>query len=196
MLFNKADINNVVTFLSVASETPIVSDSDLKGTVTIVSMKSIPLSLAYQVVNSALRARGYTMIGTLDSDIIRVVPLKKAVSEKQSVESGTKVDALVPNDDLVTQIIPLQFVSATRLKDDLKPLVSDDQASILAISDTNSLIVTDTAGNIRRLLQIINNLDQDTTDVVEVQIYTCQNASADNLVDTLTKTLLPKATSA
>ena len=67
MSFDKADINSVVKFLSVASGVPIVCDADLKGNVTIVSLKQIPLSDAFEVVNSALRVRGYGMVGTLKS---------------------------------------------------------------------------------------------------------------------------------
>lgn len=187
MSFDKADVNSVVKFISMASGTPIVCDPDLKGNVTIISLKQIPLQDAYEVVNAALRVRGYTMVGGLDSRVIRVISLKKATADGVQVRSGKEPDKTLTGDSMVTQVIPLEFASAARMKDDLKPMVSDDQATITAIASTNTLIVTDNASNIHRIAQVVRELDKDTSDVMEVQIYHCKCATADSLVDTLTK---------
>ena len=185
MSFDKADINSVVRFLSVASGVPIVCDADLKGNVTIVSLKQIPLSDAFEVVNSALRVRGYGMVGTLESKVIRVVPLKKAVTDRSVVQAGKDPGDIDLGDSMVTQIIPVDYVSVTKLKDELKPLVSSDEASLVAISSTNTLIVTDNSGNVRRIAQIVQELDNDLSDATEVKVYPCKYSSADALVDTL-----------
>ena len=187
MSFDKADINSVIKFLSVASGVPIVCDPDLKGNVTIVSQKQIPLSDAFEVVNSALRVRGYTMVGTLESKVVRVMALKKAVADMSVVQSGMDTAVAGSGDNFVTQVIPLEYVSAQKLKDDLKPFVSDDQASCTAIATTNMLVITDTASNVRRIAQVIEALDKDTSDVIKVEIYQCKHSSADTLVETLNK---------
>ena len=67
MSFDKADVGGVIKFLSTTSGIPIVYDPELKGSITIVSQKDIPLSDAFEVVNAALRVRGYAMVGTLES---------------------------------------------------------------------------------------------------------------------------------
>jgi len=185
--FTKAEISNVLSFLSMASGVPIVIDADVKGQVTITSMKKVSLPVACEVINSALRVRGYTMVGTLKDKLIRVVTLKKAVSDKANVQIGSDPGALGTGDNMITQVVPLQFASAAKLKDELKPLVSDDQANILAISSTNMLVVTDTEGNVKRLLQIVNLLDKDTSDIVDVSIYPCKSASAEVLIQSLDK---------
>ncbi len=185
MSFDKADINSVVKFLSVASGVPIVCDADLKGNVTIVSLKQIPLSDAFEVVNSALRVRGYGMVGTLKSKVIRVVPLKKAVTDRSVVQTGKDPSDIDLGDSMVTQIIPVDYVSVTKLKDELKPLVSGDEASLVAISSTNTLIVTDNSGNVRRIAQIVKELDNDLSDVTEVKVHQCNYSSANALVATL-----------
>jgi general secretion pathway protein D len=185
MSFDKADINSVVKFLSVASDVPIVCDSELKGNVTIVSLKQIPLSDAFEVVNSALRVRGFVMVGTLTSKVIRVVSLKKAVADRSVVRSGRDAGDIDLGDNLVTQIIPVRYVSVAKLKDELKPLVSAEEASLVAISSTNTLIVTDNSGNVRRIVEIVQELDKDLSDVIEVKVYPCKYSSADGLVNTL-----------
>ncbi|MHB9132121.1 MAG: secretin N-terminal domain-containing protein [Armatimonadota bacterium] len=195
MSFNKADIASVLQFLSMASEIPIVCDAEIKGTVTIINLQQIPLKHAFEVINSALRTRGYTMIGSLDTDLIRVVTLKKAVSDKIEVRYGADVSAMDSNDTVITQIIPLQFVAAAKLKEELKPLVSDDQGSMMSSTTSNTLIITDTAGNVRRIAQVIKQLDKDTSDVIEVEVYTCKFSSADSLYDSINKVFqLPTTT--
>lgn len=187
--FVKADLTNVLGFLSLASGIPIITDADVKGTVTITGVQKVPLSLAYDVINSALRVRGYTMVGTLRDTMIRVVPLKKAIADRAVVQVGADLDKIGTGDAIITQVIPLQYISAAKLRDELKPLVADDQANMLAVSSTNTLIITDTEGNVRRLVQIINILDKDTSDVVDVEVYQCKYASAPVLVSSLEKVL-------
>lgn len=185
--FTKADLTSVLAFLSLASGVPVVVDADVKGMVTISSMKKVPLTLAYEVINAALYARGYTMVGTLKDTMIRVVPLKRAVSNRVTVQTGTDLEKIGTSDALVTQVIPVQYISAIRLKDELKPLVASDQANLLAVSSTNTLIITDTEGNVRRLVQIINLLDTDTSDTLSVEVYQCKFATATVLISALEK---------
>jgi general secretion pathway protein D len=187
MSFDKADINSVIRFLSLACSIPIVCDSSLSGSVSIVSLKQISLEDAYEVVNSALRVRGFAMVGDLRSKVIRVSPLKKAVADRSVVQSGKEPSGIIATDNLLTQVIQVDYVSSAKLKDDLKDLVASDQASIVSISSTNTLIVTDNAGNVRRIAEIVQALDKDTSDIIEVKVYRCQHGSADNLEQSLTK---------
>jgi len=185
--FSKADLLNVLNFLSMATGIPIVVDAEVKGTVTINSLRKVQLPLAYDVINSALRARGYTMVGTLKDRMIRVSTLEKAVADRAVVQEGKDYTKLGESDSFVTQVIPLANISAARLKEELKPLVADKQANLLAVSSSNTLIVTDTEGNVKRLLQVIELLDKDTSDVLDVDVYSCKYASAAALVASLEK---------
>jgi general secretion pathway protein D len=187
--FVKADIANVLSFLSMASGVPIVADGEVKGTITITSLKQVSLPLAYEVINSALRVRGYTMVGTLKDTMIRVVALKRAVADRAVVQMGANAEQIGTTDAIITQVIPLQHISAAKLREELKPLVADDQANMLAVSSTNTMIITDTEANVRRLVQIVNLLDKDTSDVVDVEIYQCKYASATALITSLDKAL-------
>ncbi|HUV04712.1 MAG TPA: secretin N-terminal domain-containing protein [Armatimonadota bacterium] len=189
--FENADINGVVKFLSTASGVPMVCDPSLSGNVTIISLKEIPLSDAFEVVNAALRVRGYAMIGDLSSKVIRVETLKRAVTDKVEVRVGKEPDRATPGDNMVTQVMPLDFASATKLRDELKPLVSDDRASIVAIASTNTLIVTDNAGNVHRIAEIVTELDKDTSAVIEVKVYKCKFSSAESLARTLIQIFPP-----
>ena len=188
--FVRADLPNVLGFLSMASGIPIIIDGDLNGTVTISSVKTVSLTEAYDVINSALRVRSYTMVGTLKDKLIRVVPLKKAFVERPALHTGTDPTVVGESDTVITQVIPLHYISALKLMGELKPLVPDDQANLIAVSSTNTLILTDTEANVKRLLQIIALLDKDNSDVVNLEVYQCKFASAAILINSLSQACL------
>ncbi|HPM85459.1 MAG TPA: secretin N-terminal domain-containing protein, partial [Candidatus Anammoximicrobium sp.] len=68
-------------------------------------------------------------------------------------------------------------MTASALKENLTPLVPA-YASIEANEDGNALIVTDTAANIRRLMEIIQALDTHMSTVAEIRVFRLVNADA------------------
>jgi general secretion pathway protein D len=62
------------------------------------------------------------------------------------------------SDRFVTRLIPLRFIDAQAIADTLKPLVSKD-ASLVSYPPTNTVILTDSASNIRRIVDIIESID-------------------------------------
>src|SRR5262249_61951656 len=71
---------------------------------------------------------------------------------------GATVDATRPDDEVITQIITLRFASAIDLTTLLRPMISA-RGALAAHRETNLLIVTDTAANIRRLLDVVRLID-------------------------------------
>jgi len=184
--FVKADIANVLAFLSLASGVPIVLNGEIKGTVTITSVNKVPLTMAYDVINSALRVQGYTMVGTLKDKLVRVEPLK-GLADKPSVQKGAKVENIGTSDTIITQVIPLQYLNATRLLGEIRSLVPTDQANLLAENSTNALIMTDSEANVRHIVQLVNLLDVDTANVMDVEVYTCKYANAASLISSISQ---------
>jgi len=86
-------------------------------------------------------------------------------------------------DEVVTQIVPLQFLDAAEAVSLLRPFVAQDGA-LSAHHDTNVLILTDTAANIRRLLDILKPVDvEDAGD--EPQVIPLKHADAQELAPVL-----------
>ncbi|MHB0998419.1 MAG: secretin N-terminal domain-containing protein [Armatimonadota bacterium] len=192
MSFDKADIGSVLKFLSFISRIPVVADPDLKGNATIICSNPLSLREVYEVISAALRVRGYSMAGGLDSKVIRVISLKKAITDTTSVTSGKDLQSDIADDNLVTHVIPLSFADSDKLRDVLKSLVSSDQANISSITASNTLVITDNAANVRRLITIIQNVDKDTLGALEVGIYQCKYANAESLATTLTSLFAKK----
>jgi general secretion pathway protein D len=109
-------------------------------------------------------------------NLYRIIPREGAPQTPVKTVVGREVDVAMPPDEIVTQIVPLQFINAQDATTLLRPFVPA-QGTISAHRETNLLIVTDTAGNIRRLLDMLQLVDVEVS-LNELQIMTLKHADA------------------
>jgi type II secretory pathway component GspD/PulD (secretin) len=64
-----------------------------------------------------------------------------------------------------------------QLKNDLSPLISPD-ADFSSNASSNSIILTDSTANIKRIMEIISALDTHLADSAEVKVFQLKFASA------------------
>ena len=177
--FDNADIDAVVRAVSEITGRNFILDPRVKGTINIVSARPVPKSLVYPTLLSALRLQGFTAV---ESDgIVKIVP--EADAKMQGGSVGTTG---ATGDRLITQVIPLRSESAAQLVNVLRPLISPNN-TIAAFPASNALVITDYADNVRRLMRIIQSLDQPP--LGEPLIVPVKNASALDMVGVLNRTL-------
>ncbi len=124
--------------------------------VTIVAHRKISADMAYAVLESILSSRGYTMLPTLNGDLVKIVPTGDA-QEKPPLVVGA--DAAPAGFDTVsTHIVPVNHADVTELQS-LLPSVGSKNAQIRAYAKTNTLIITDNADGIRNVLKLLKELD-------------------------------------
>ena len=109
-------------------------------------------------------------------NLYRIIPREGAPQTQVKTVVGREVSAAMPPDEVVTQIVPLQFINAQDAATLLRPFVPA-QGTISAHRETNLLIVTDTAGNIRRLLDMLQLVDVEVS-LNELQIISLKHADA------------------
>ena len=158
--FVNADIEGVVKAVSEITGKNFVLDPRVKGTVNIVSARPVSRALVYEIFLSALRLQGYA-----------------AVEERGMVQIIPEADAkLHPGRGQVqTQVFTLKYESAAQLVPVLRPLIPPSN-TITAYPGSNTLVITDYAGNLQRIARIIEGIDQPGgNDPVVIPL---QNASA------------------
>jgi type II secretory pathway component GspD/PulD (secretin) len=184
--FQDAPLQTVLEYLSENAGLTVVSDEPLiDGRMTVISRQPIPLSDAISLINSMLKERGLTSI--LNGKVLKVVTLDSAKQESVPVFSGRDPEAIVPGDDIVTYVIPVSYVRAEALRENLEGLIPE-YASLEANEDGNALIVTDTLANIHRLMKIVAALDTHMASVAEIRVFRLVNAdatSAANMINTM-----------
>jgi general secretion pathway protein D len=178
----ETDIQELIKFVAEATNTTIVVDPKVKGTVKVVSAKPVSSAELYDLFLSILDVHGYTAVRS--GNVVRVIQSKDARSSPVRVEEGR----LEPNDEYITQVIRLDNISAAKLIPVLRPLVPQ-QAHMAAYAPANAIIISDVAANIERIREIIQSMDQSA--VQQTVIVTLEYAVAEDVVrmlDELTKT--------
>lgn len=154
--FVSADIEGVVKAVSEITGKNFLVDPRVKGTVNIVSAKPISRALVYEIFLSALRVQGYAAIE--DRGVVRIVPESDA--KMHSIPTrGPQDKSRGIGDRIQTQVFTLKHESAAQLVPILRPLIAPNN-SITAYPANNSLVITDYAGNLRRIEKIIDSIDQ------------------------------------
>ncbi len=153
--FVNADIEGVVKAVSEITGKNFVLDPRVKGVVNIVSAKPLSRALVYEVFLSALRLQGYAAIE--DRGIIKIVPESDAKLH-YSPTLGPQ-DKSRASDQIQTQVFTLKYESAVPLVPILRPLIAPNN-TITAYPNTNTLVITDYASNLRRIERIIDSIDQ------------------------------------
>ena len=152
--FNDVDIVVFIKFISDLTKKNFIIDEKVRGKVTIISPGKITVAEAYQVFLSVLEVHDYTIVPA--GKIIKIVPSPDARSK--SIKTLLEAEAVGPQDNVVTQIIPLRYADPNEIKQLFTPLVSKSSV-ILSYAPTNTLIITDVQSNIRRLLHILQAID-------------------------------------
>jgi len=179
--FVNADIDAVVKAVAEITGRNFVIDPRVKGTVNIVSSRPVPKSLVYPTLLSALRLQGFAAVEA--DGVVKIVPEADAKQQGGAVSVGP-VGA--GGDRLVTEVIALRYESALQLVNVLRPLITPNNA-IAAYPNSNALVITDYADNLRRIERIIASLDQPPGG--ELIVVPVRYASAVDIAGLLTRML-------
>ena len=185
--FNNANIRAVIRTVAELTGKNFLIDPRVQGKVTIISTTPVSVKAAYQIFVSALKAQGFTAVAG-PGGVIKVLPQANA-------RQSAPVSGYWPHggDQLVTQIIPIAEGQAAQVMPLLRPLMSS--AGILSVyAPTNTLIVTDDADNIRRLLRIVYGIEaQMRAPIAIVPVRYASAVDIANLLVRLGEAQLPNA---
>jgi general secretion pathway protein D len=185
--FVGADIESVIKAVGHYTGMTFIIDPRVKGTLTLVSEKSISKSQAFSLLTSALRLQGYAVV--TGDGYAKVVPEAEAKLQASPTQVGLGAKS-VKGDQIATQIYHLSYESAANLTAVLRPLISPNN-SIMANPGNNSLVITDYADNLRRLTKIIESLDAPVA--ADVDIVPIRHGIASDMATLVNKLLEPSA---
>jgi len=182
--FQGASLNDVLNYLSDAAGFVIVQEGPLTGTVNVVSRQPVTAEEAVDLLNTVLYTKGYVAIR--NGRILKIVNRTNAAKQDIPVTIGSDPQMIPKKDSMVTQILPVKYVDATKLVDNLRPLLAAD-ANISSNESSNSIILTDTQANIRRIAEIISALDTSISGASSIRVFPLHFADAKQLADVLTQ---------
>ncbi len=173
--FTNIDIGALVKVMSELTRRNFILDERVAGKITIMTPTKISPDEAYQVFLSALDIKGFTAVE--DGKVTRIIPAANAR------QSGLKVleDGSLSGQGYVTKLIRLTFVNPQEIVRTITPLISRDGA-VIAYPTTNSIIVTDSVSNLRKIESLIHALDVAAPEGKgRINVYYLKNANAEEV---------------
>ena len=158
--FQDADIGTLIATISELTGKNFVIDPRVKGNVTVLSATPMDADGVYATFLSILQVHGFAAIPS--GNVVKIVP---EVIAKQ--EGGTGITPPGDAPEIVTQVIEIQNVPAAQLVAILRPLVPQ-YGHLAAYTPSNMLIISDRAPNVKRILGIVERIDQDSSSEIEV----------------------------
>lgn len=145
----------VLYFARITRRNFILGDvKDLQGKkVTILSHHPVSTNAAWEAFLSAMQVSGYTVYER--DGTAKVVKTGDATRAAVPVNKGSPPSG---SDRIVTQLIQLENVSVNDVSKVVSSLVPPE-ANVNAYGPTNTLIITDSAHNLRRVYDILKELD-------------------------------------
>ncbi len=169
MNFQNVDIPVLAKFISEITGKNFIIDESVRGKVTIISPTKVTPEQAYSLFQSVLQIKGFTTVQA--GKVIKIVPARNVRSDAPLTESQLPADT--HGDEYVTRMVKLKNIDAGTLVGVVQPMVSHD-GLVAAYPEDNTLIITDDAYNVQRLLQVIGSLDiegtQETVAVIPLKL--------------------------
>ncbi len=184
--FEDADLRAVIQAVAEFTGKNFLVDPRVQGKVTVVAPTPLTEEQAYKVFQSVLEVNGFV---TIEADgAIKIVPAEEGKVRDTSVyEEGAQPG----NDDMQTRIIHLEYVNPERLVPILRPLVPA-YGHMAADTESSSLIITDRAANVDRIVSIVRRLDRPAQNG-ELEVITLVHASAAQMAELLGQLYPPVA---
>jgi general secretion pathway protein D len=170
-----ADIRAFVQDAARVTGQTFIVDGRVTGKVSVVTDRPLSRSEYFEVFLSTLRANGLVAI-PMRGGGYRIQPSDGAATQPTRV--GSRAESA---SQFVTEVFRLRSIDATTAVETLRPLISRE-GSLTANRSANSLVVADYADNIRRIRDLIRQIDRDSA---ATQIVTLDNAGAREIATAL-----------
>jgi general secretion pathway protein D len=157
--FSDVDLSKVIQAVSEYTGQNFEYDPALlKGKVTMIINTEIPPDLAYPVLEAILAGRGFALVPVIEDNLIKIVPAPDAMASPLPTDVGKDVGEMTPYENLVTQILPVEYAQASDLVAVLDSF-SSAVGRVDAYAPANLLIITERASQVRRLVDLVQRID-------------------------------------
>lgn len=173
--FRRASIAAFLGYLSREGGFTFIEEASVSGDITAVAEQPITRDQALDVLRAWLLPKQRTLLRT--GDVVRIVTLDEAKRRGLPVRIGSDPQGIADSDELVTQVMPLRYVRAEAVQQELSNLLSD-KGTLMKEGTSNALVITDTSASIRRFAEVLAALDKAVTSELHVRVYALKNADA------------------
>lgn len=172
--FKDADLALVIQAVQSITGKTFIIDPRVRAQVTILSSTPMSADAFYNAFLSVLQVHDFVAVPS--GNVVKIVP---AQNSRWMPGDDLPNQVSSSSDEIVTQVIQVKNVNAANLVPALRPLLPQG-AHFVAHQSSNTLIISDRAANVNRMMRIIQRIDQAGDE--EVEIIRLENASAAEIV--------------
>ncbi len=179
--FKDADITQIIEAVTMATGKNFIIDPRVRAQVTMLFSTPMTPDQFYQAFLAILQVHGFVAVPA--GAVIKIVP---DANMRQYAANDLPEHVSSSSDEMVTQVLSVQSVSAAQLVPVLRPLMPQN-AQLSAVTGSNILILSDHASNVNRMMRIIARIDQ--TGSSDIDVIPLQSATAADTARVLTTLL-------
>lgn len=181
--FDNVDISVFLKTMSELTGKSFVLSDKVRGTLSFISSKPIPVNMVYDVVLSILKARGFYAVPGVNN-IVKIFPTQEAIKMPTSIYYGT-MELDLPPDLIVTHILPVTYSSASDIMNVVRP-VFGHELIITVFQRNNAVITTGSVKSINLLIKMVKYLDTEIpAKKSDIHIYNLENSNAEKIARVL-----------
>ena len=176
---------DVLTRFAQMVNKPLIADAKLEGTLTFSDSRPYTYAEALDTLNLILAIKGVMLV---ESDrYLRLVPFKELQQMPLRIFRGLENTGDAQPGEVVTVVLPLQNLDASEIAQPASAMLSS-AGSIAPLSRGRGLIITDRLGNIKRIRDLLTEVDVASPVQRQMKSYNMLHASGAVVVDLINRT--------
>lgn len=172
--FRDVEIANVIEAVAKVTGHNFIIDPRVRGKVTLIAPEAMSPESLYQTLLAILNVHGFVAVPS--GEVIKVIPANLARDQLPYSRPSDYGEAWV------TEVVVVEHVEASKLVAILRPLVARE-GHLVALAESNRLIMTDTVDGIERIKAILDEIDIRVD--AEVDVIQIKHAPVEELARSL-----------
>ncbi len=181
--FTDANLRDILRTISDITGTNFIVAPGISAKISVQTARPVPRKDVFAVFESILEVNGLSAVKS--GSYYKIVQSQSARQRALELRAGKDAGEVPQNDGLINIVVPIDFISANDLMQIIRPMLSP-AGNIVNFQKANILIITDTASNIKSLLEIINLLDADAFKKASITVIPAKNVDVKTLNRELT----------
>jgi len=181
--FKEAPMDMLWTMYSeITGRTLLLAPKLPRDNVTLKNQSELSVEMTLRAIEAVLSMHGVALIKEGD-EFLRVVPISKAREEPMEIRDAAAEEGKVLKDspELVSQMVVLKHIDTAEAEKALTPFRHATFGKVVRFERTNHILVTDTAANVNRIIQVLQHVDQPTVAREEPHIIQIIHAKASDI---------------
>ena len=175
--FEGADIDTVMTQYCIWTDKTYLKTDNVQANISL-KVDRLTIDESIQVIEAILAMNSIALV-PMGEKFIKVVQANSGDLVGQGMDIKIDEKEFFSSDEFITTIIPLENVQVQEVQAAVQHVLHS-YGKILTLERSNSIMITDTAVNVKRAKELVEFIDQATAQI-EQRIYQIKHAESSNI---------------